>query len=411
MKPKVSIIVPIYNTAQYLPQCLDSLINQTLMDIEIICVDDGSTDESPQILAQYVRRDSRVKILNQKNKGQSAARNAGIYISQGEYIAFLDSDDYAKPNMLEKLYDNAKQYNSDVVMCSITVFDEITQETTDNDPYLSINIFNKKYEDRVFSHNDCSNFLFRICVTPWNKIYKNTFLKTNKIKFAQGVNFEDNPFCLEILLKANKMTIVKEALVIYRRASNTSYTFGKNDYKKLDFFKIATLEENILKEQRLYTKYKDYFKFHTKNMLCYWYKKIKNPIVKAVYLCKLTTRYPFFLLEGIQEKYLKYVIFNKLQKILKHKKIVIWGASQYVIPIIKRLNSKNLLGFVDINPCLHGKKFENYNVYSINVLNELKPDIIIAISKNYYHFEKLIQDVLSENNINIPVLSFSTYFK
>lgn len=406
---KVSVVIPVYNTELYLEQCLDSLINQTLQDIEIICINDGSTDGSLRILDRYKNQDKRIRVFNQENKGQSAARNLGINHAQGEYIGFLDSDDFAKPDMFEKLYGNAKSNDSDITMCSIDVFNEKTKNFTEHDPYLSLDIFNKSYENRIFSHNDCSDFLFRICVTPWNKIYKREFIDKNKISFVEGVNFEDNVFCIDTLLKAEKITIIKEPLIVYRKESETSYSFGHNDYKKLDFFKITDLEEDVLKESGVYEKYRDYFEFHKKNLLCYWYQKIHNPVVKVIYFLKLSSIYPFFMFEKLKEKYSKFEIQKNLKDIVKTKKVIIWGASKYASGIAAKIKSDNILGYVDINPQMQGKKIMGKPVYSVDELVLLKPDVIAAISKNYYHYDKLIQNDLRESNIDIPVINYSTY--
>lgn len=111
---KVSLIIPVYNVEKYLEKCLDSLINQTLKEIEIICVNDGSTDNSPAILEQFKLKDNRIKIINQENLGVSQARNNGINTSQGEYIGFVDSDDYVDNDYFEKLYNSAKKFNAEV---------------------------------------------------------------------------------------------------------------------------------------------------------------------------------------------------------------------------------------------------------------------------------------------------------
>ena len=112
---KVSIIVPVYNTAKFLPKCLDSIIGQTIKDIEIICIDDGSVDESPQILNSYAEKDSRLKVIHKENEGRVAARNDGVRVAQGEYIGFVDSDDWIDPQMFEQLYDRAEQSGVDLV--------------------------------------------------------------------------------------------------------------------------------------------------------------------------------------------------------------------------------------------------------------------------------------------------------
>lgn len=289
---KISVIIPVYNTSKYLEKCLDSLVNQTLKDIEIICIDDGSTDISLQILKEYEKNDNRFKILTQKNQGQSVARNVGLRFANGEYIGFIDSDDWADVRMFEKLYNNAKTYDSDIAMCSITVFNEKTGIYTISDSYMSLNLFNKSFENRNFNYKETLNFIFRICVVPWNKIYKREFLNSKNLMFVEGLNFEDNVFNLQTIVKAEKISLIKEPLVYYRRDSDTSYTFGKSEYKKLDFFKIFELEEKFLKEKRLFKKLEEYFWETRKNTLIYWYKKLTDKNVKEEYHKKMLVLFP-----------------------------------------------------------------------------------------------------------------------
>ena len=182
-KPKVSIIVPVYNTEVYLEKCLESLIEQTIEDIEIICINDGSTDNSSKILEKYQQKDKRITILTQQNQGQSIARNNGINLARGEFIGFLDSDDWAEKTMLEELYQNAKEFGSNISMCSISVYDEKTDTSNIKDTYMNLEIFPQEYFNKSFDYKDCKDFLFRICVTPWNKIYDANWLKDNNIYF------------------------------------------------------------------------------------------------------------------------------------------------------------------------------------------------------------------------------------
>ena len=121
---KISIIVPVYNTAKYLDKCIQTLIKQTLEDIEIIFIDDGSEDGSAEILKNYAKNDKRISILNQNHKRQGAARNYGLSIAQGEYIGFVDADDWVELDMFEKLYYPAKETDSDIVMCSMNTFED-----------------------------------------------------------------------------------------------------------------------------------------------------------------------------------------------------------------------------------------------------------------------------------------------
>ncbi len=289
---KISVVIPVYNTEKYLESCLESLINQTLKDIEIICVNDGSTDGSTKILQNFAKKDERIKIISQENKGQSVARNAGIKSAKGEYIGFLDSDDWADSTMFERLYQNAKNFDADISMCSVTTFNQKTGFYNNSDPYMTMNLFPQPFEKRAFTPKETYNFIFRICVMPWNKIYKKNFLKTHKILFKEGLNFEDNVFFYETFFQAKKICITKENLVFYRLNSETSYTFGKQDFKKLDFFEIFDLIEKFLKEKKYYLQLEDYFQNYKKGTLIYWYKKLNDKKTKEKYLEKLKFIYP-----------------------------------------------------------------------------------------------------------------------
>lgn len=298
---KVSVIIPVYNTSLYLEKCLKSLCGQTLEDIEIICVDDGSVDNSVEILEKFAKSDKRIKIIKQKNQGQSAARNTGIKAAKGEYIGFIDSDDWADEKMFEELYKNAKKFDSDISMCNITIFDEPNEIYYTNDSYMSLDLFNETFENRAFSYEETLDFIFRICVVPWNKIFRRQFLNSKELMFEEGLNFEDNLFNLKTFVEAEKISLTKTPLVFYRRMSKTSYTFN-NDYKKLDFFKIFELEEKFLKEKDLYDKIEDYFLETKQNTLIYWYKKLNDEEVKKEYSKLFHNLYPLINLENIDKK-------------------------------------------------------------------------------------------------------------
>lgn len=288
---KVSVIMPVFNTAKYLEKSLSSLINQTLKDIEIICVDDGSSDNSLEVLKNFAQKDSRIKVFSQKNQGQSVARNAGIRVAKGDYIGFLDSDDWADEKMFEKLYNNAVEYGSDIAMCSINLYDDVTGEMTDNDSYLTLDLFPENFDNRAFSYEETLGFIFRVCVVPWNKIFKRDFLNKNNIFFPEGLFFEDNVFNLETFLKSEKISLTREHLVYYRRFSKTSTTTG-DDIKKLDFFEILDLQEKLLKETGVYGKVEEYFQESKRNTLKYWYKKLQDENIKKKYFEKLKQIYP-----------------------------------------------------------------------------------------------------------------------
>ena len=175
---KVSIIIPIYNPGNLLIDCLDSAVNQTLEEIEIICIDDGSTDGSSEVLEQYSQDDNRFNIIRQKNSGAAISRNKGLENANGEFIVFLDSDDWIEPDMCELLYEHAKKLNVDIVL-----FDAIRHIENDNtQQFTHFTDLKKDYDTFTFDYHHVKNKVFNgYFGVIWSKFYKKSFL-TNNLK-------------------------------------------------------------------------------------------------------------------------------------------------------------------------------------------------------------------------------------
>ncbi|MBR3140743.1 MAG: glycosyltransferase family 2 protein [Methanobrevibacter sp.] len=250
---KISVIIPVFNTAKYLSNCLDSVLTQSLKDIEVICINDGSTDNSLEILNDYASRDSRITVINQKNSGLSASRNRGVKHSSSEYILFLDSDDYIKKDCLEKLYEISKSKSLDVLMFKLINFDDKTNEKSTYN-YFDMPFLKNMVGENVFNWMDVENRLFDISVTAPGKLFKMDLIKD--IDFPEGLIFEDNLFFTKVALKADRMYFLDE-YIYFRRIRNDSIT---NSYFK-DFSDVITIyelmEEFLIKEnkfQKLYAK-------------------------------------------------------------------------------------------------------------------------------------------------------------
>lgn len=210
---KVAIIVPVYNVEKYLRKCLDSLINQTLKDIEIICINDGSTDKSLEILKEYKNRDSRIILLNPKNSGQSVARNRGIEIAKGEYLGFVDPDDWIDLDYYEKLYNAASTNDTDIAVGGIIRVTGIKKKKFLN------------FEKETLTDN--TKLKFELCDVPeksyiWNKIYKTQKLKEINLKFEEGRIFEDCIFTPQALFFLGKMVTVPNTYYYYLRRNNST---------------------------------------------------------------------------------------------------------------------------------------------------------------------------------------------
>ena len=178
---KVSVIVPVYNNEEYLDKCLSSLIGQSLEDIEIICVNDGSVDSSLDILNNYKQKDNRIVVLSQENQGAGASRNNGIDIANGEYISFVDADDWLEENALKKLYENAVRNNSEIVLFNSVERwpDSQTKERIYIPPDDETD-----YDNLVFDYNYSKNLVMNAMFVVWSKIYRTSFIKENNIRIV-----------------------------------------------------------------------------------------------------------------------------------------------------------------------------------------------------------------------------------
>lgn len=255
--PKVSIIVPVYNTQKYLRRCLDALVHQTLQDIEIIAVNDGSTDHSLQILEEYAQQYPCVKILNKENGGQATARNLGIRQSSGDYIGFADSDDYVDVTMFEKMYALAIEKNCDLVECHFHYLME-----TEGEPRVL------QPRGRVRAYKDRHDMLIDPQVSPWNKLYRREILMKEGISFPEGLIYEDTAFYIKTIPYIRKAAYLDEQLVYYFLRGNS--TMNANKSKKVG--NIFPVLENILEFYKQYGFYTEYQKeleyFCVKIVLC-----------------------------------------------------------------------------------------------------------------------------------------------
>lgn len=221
---KVSVIVPIYNSEKYLKRCVDSLINQTMCDIEFILINDGSTDSSDLIISNY--NDSRIKYFKRTNHGIGATRNFGIDKSKGDFIGFVDSDDYVEPDFYEKMYNECVNNGLDIVVCDHYIEKDKNREEL------------KFLDFGVTSLDKTPNLLMDINLAPWNKIYrKSLFDKTTY--YPVGVKYEDTPWVAKMFSRAKKIGKLNECLYYYIVHSNSETTVIDN--RVYDIFKITDI--------------------------------------------------------------------------------------------------------------------------------------------------------------------------
>lgn len=256
IEPKISIIVPVNNVEGFLPSCLDTLINQTFKDLEIICINDGSKDYSKQVLENYSKQDSRILVINEnESKGQAFARNQGLKIARGEYIGFVDGDDWVELNMFEKLYENAKTYDTDITMCATHLHNEYTESSSHDSSYYNLSGFNDSFNNRSFTAQETTDLLLDINVAIWNKIYKKDFLEKINAKFKEGYIYEDLPFFFETYLKAERISLVRDFLYFYR-TNRLGSTMSNLGVKVLDRIDMVSLTYEMFKALSYYDEIK-----------------------------------------------------------------------------------------------------------------------------------------------------------
>lgn len=316
---KVSVVVIVYNTEEFLEECLDSLVNQTLDGIEIICVNDESKDESLNILRKYAKKYDNIKVINQKNQGGAIAGNTGLKAAKGEYVTMIDSDDVVVLDAYEKLYNKAKETDSDIVSGKAykDVGNIMKALRTHNDMW--------DFERQMDIHKDYNLYND---TSYWNKLFKRTFVEENDIYMIPGRLYADIPLCVRAFTKAETITFIEEVVYYWRKRDlNTSIT--KNRYKI----------DNMLDKLGLYYVLKSYFDD----------EKLFEKVIKV-----LIDRF-YLPIEGIlDDTEFKNVYLDEMKKILK-----------------------------DINDPLDNPFMDNeINFYNYLILND-HPDTLVEFMKNY----------------------------
>ena len=337
---KVSVILPVYNVGEYLKECLDSLIDQTLKDIEIICINDGSTDNSPEILEQYAQKDSRFIIVSQENQGQGVARNKGVEIARGEYIQFVDPDDWCETDMLETLYRFAKDNASKVVKFNYTEYNDYTGRKKEQN---FADFIKRKYgydlaERPYYSWNNLKDgCLYDLGLNVWSSFYSAGFIKENNIRFAPNKHAEDHLFANGALLLTDKIDYLDQSLYFYRRRKGSS-VYQKTDDNFCIFDNIESLKRFLI-EHNLWRELSDEFSKYAREALKWHYMVPEGSKGKYEKLCKQFFSsgrdYKKFLKELKKQKKFMQQIFsikNEYADAIKYKVITIFGMKIYLKP-------------------------------------------------------------------------------
>ena len=263
-KPKVSIIVPVYNVEKYLDRCVSSLRNQTLKDIEIILVDDESSDSSPAICDEFANLDSRIKVIHKKNEGAGMARNTALEVATGEYIGFVDSDDYVHEDMFETLYKKAVEYNSDLVMSGVLYVDGIMFSSVgecirktyfENDTHFVTIEELRELKMGIVGSKPCDEEDSKYGMSVWKNLFKSDIIKNNHITFQseRQMMSEDALFMIDYISCIKRATGIKEAFYNYcRNGDSISKSYKKDRLEKSLVFVHEVekrFEKDISREQ------------------------------------------------------------------------------------------------------------------------------------------------------------------
>ena len=256
---KVSVIIPVYNAEEYLEQCVGSVMNQTLQDIEILCVDDGSPDNSLEVLKRLQAKDDRIRIISQPNGGAGAARNNGLRHATGEYLSFLDADDFFEPNMLEEAVAAADQYRADFVVFNSDQYHMDKEKfvevpwvlrTADIPPYMP------------FSYRQLTDNVFKTFVGwAWDKLYRRSFVMEHDIWYQEQRTTNDMLFVFTALVTAKRIAIVNKVLAHQRRGGGASLSVTREKSWHCFYDALTALRRRLESEDIFWELEKDYINY------------------------------------------------------------------------------------------------------------------------------------------------------
>lgn len=239
---KVSVIIPVYNIEEYLAKCLDSIVEQSLSELEIICVDDGSTDNSLCMLMEYARKDARFIIITQQNAGPGIARNRGFEVATGEYVIFLDSDDYFESDFLKEMVFTIENTNSDVVICKAIEFDTHSEKEYSAEWMLKENYL----PSLLFTPREISEYLFQFTYgMAWDKLYRRAWLINTGISFPALRNSEDLAFVFPTLLAARKIAVLPKVFIHHRINRLTSVSNTRREQPDAPYEALRIVEKYL----------------------------------------------------------------------------------------------------------------------------------------------------------------------
>ncbi len=316
--PKVSVVVPIYNVEKYLRKCIDSISCQTLKDIEIILIDDGSPDGCGVIIDEYAQKDKRIIPVHQKNSGYSAAVNRGIDLASGEYVGIIESDDWIEPDMYELLYKNAKKYDTDITKGEFFLYNSVLPEGKKDSLYRSpggVDLNNAP--DGVFNIYEWPTII-AFHASIWSSIYKARYIKTKKIPITAGASYQDFPFMIDMICGAKRISVVKKPFVHWRNDPGQNNSTSANGEKLLLMAKNAQTGLKIIEKTGHYDELKEEFYTHAFWANINFFYKIKKEL-RPIYYKELQVLFSKLKSEELQYKYLRKEDKKCIESIINNK--------------------------------------------------------------------------------------------
>lgn len=252
--PKVSVIIPCYNVSDYIEECLDSFVNQTYTDFEVICVDDGSIDDTADIITAYMKMDCRIRLIRQSNQYAGVARNNGMKYARGEYLLFFDGDDFCERDLLDKMVASAEKYDSDIVACDLHSYDNVTGEYTDAIGYLRMSYVRGFEEQGTVSYKNIPDYILMFASSgPQNKLYRKAFIEREGLLFQTSKRDNDEYFVCMSMVLADRISWVPEKLATYRINNPASLQgFGEAGINMEDIVSTARYLKAALQERGVY---------------------------------------------------------------------------------------------------------------------------------------------------------------
>ncbi len=403
---KISVIMPVYNAEKNLKSCIESILAQKLEGVEIICINDCSSDSSLEILESYVAKDDRFIIINnEKNEGPGICRNKGIEIARGEYLSFIDADDRFEDEMLLKCYYKAKETDADVLVFNYMTFNSETGVI--NKEFAVPYVVRKKLKSYI-TPELIKEYIFNIFdVCAWNKIYKREFIKENNIIFADFSYGEDMFFSLLSLALAKKIAYLDEYLYYYtikQKSSASSIAVMKDKYFLP--YKAIKLVKYALESRNLFEKYKkslNLLLFENVNCHLTVLGDDSNKLVQVIH-GEREFEYGKYLTNSIKENHMN-LLFSNEKKICKtfdnfmrNDNIALWGVAlrgQAFLDVIDR--NKIKIGYlVDKDVSKQGKML---NGVKVNNYDDVKDKVDLIIATNSYFYEAILRETNNDKRL------------